>query len=173
MVAFGLASHRRRRATGGGDAARGDRGASSQVPAVRRSAAGRAAGHPDRSRAGEGLGSFPLGGGSACRLAGSDRFEQPTRGLGDLVHRIVEGLGVCPRRNAVAAHLPDELERGGMDLVIGGGLVGTLSGSHLDVLDHRLDRGPVPARETVPRDVDTPGRGAELHRFGYREQFPC
>jgi hypothetical protein len=44
--------------------------------------------------------------------------------VGDLVHRSVEGFLVDLRRLGGAAHLAHELERGGLDFVVGRRAVG-------------------------------------------------
>ena len=61
-----------------------------------------------------------IGSGSRSRLrvGGGHGSQEPLRRLGDLGDGLVEGGLVGGRRLAVAAHLPDELEGCGGDLVI-------------------------------------------------------
>ena len=116
-------------------------------------------------------------GGRGRRLVSGIRrgldVEEPPRGRGDLGHRRVERLGVPLRRHAVAAHLADELEGGGADLLGGGRLFGSAKG--LDGSAHAGRVPPVAARPPVGRaragracPVDTIGRRASRLRRGAR-----
>src|SRR5438093_3267628 len=78
---------------------------------------------PDRSeslsRSGPRLGrlGFPIAG----RRGGDQRVEQAPRGVGDIVDRAVERGLVGLRWLVEARDLAHELERGGPDLLVGGG----------------------------------------------------
>src|SRR5437588_9269273 len=89
----------------------------------------------------------PRGGSGLSRR---NRVEQPTRGARDLAHRGVERLAVRPRRGPVAAHLPHELERGLLDLLLRGGLV--RPPENLDASAHAREHptSPLPPPYRVP-----------------------
>ena len=72
-----------------------------------------------RLASGAGLGGLDVA--VARRGVGDESVEQFVRGAGHLVHGVVEGRLVCLGRPREAAQLPDELHRGGADLVIRGG----------------------------------------------------
>src|SRR5437764_1429536 len=56
----------------------------------------------------------------AGRRRGRERAEEPGGGLGHVVHRPIERRLVGPRRTGGPAQLPDELQGGGPDLLLGG-----------------------------------------------------
>src|SRR6202022_2258986 len=65
----------------------------------------------------------------------SETGQEMLRGAGDLVDRPVEHVGVGLGRLSEAADLADELQRGGADLLVGGGFLGTAK--CLDAAAHR------------------------------------
>ena len=77
---------------------------------------------------------------SAVKSAARDGVEQPVGRLGDVGDGLLEGLLVALGRYSVAADLAHELERGGADLGVVGGMVKVAEGA--DAASHGQTKGP-------------------------------
>src|SRR5205823_9283480 len=108
---------------------------------------------------------------------GSDRVQEPLRGLGDLVHRAIEGLRVGTRGLAVAADLAHELKGGCPDLLLRRLLAGAAerldASAHVQTMPPRFTREGRPPKtswmDTLQRPATTAVRpGADGPLPGWR-----
>src|SRR6266511_739947 len=105
------------------------------------------------------------GGPAGLPLRRGDGVQQPAGRLGHVVDRFVERLGVGPRRHAVAAHLAHVLQRGLLDLPVGGRLVGPAE--DLDAPAHGPEHARTRAQLPPTRCPASPIPGIPAVRGGH------
>src|SRR6266511_739946 len=155
---------------------------SARFEARYRSLSAGASGRPDTgsvtSSAARSFAETNAGGPAGLPLRRGDGVQQPAGRLGHVVDRFVERLGVGPRRHAVAAHLAHVLQRGLLDLPVGGRLVGPAE--DLDAPahgpEHARPRAQLPPTRCpaspIPGISGRPGR-PWFQRIPPRCRYPC